>query len=54
MRTCRSGLPPATHAAVACDMAAAQPAVTMPHSAPVSSARRLPAASINSSIWTYC
>ena len=41
MRTCRSGLPPATQAAVACDMAAAQPALTMPHSAPVSSAEPL-------------
>ena len=54
MRTCRSGFPPATHAAVACDIAAAQPALTMPHSAPVSSARRLPTPSISSSSCTYC
>ncbi len=54
MRTCRSGLPPATHAAVACDIAAAQPELTMPHSAPVSSARRLPTAAITSSSCTYC
>ena len=54
MRTCRSGLPPATHAAVACDIAAAQPALTMPHSAPVSSASRLPTAAISSSSWACC
>ena len=51
---CRSGLPPAMQAAVAWEMAAAQPALTMPHSAPVNSASRLPAAAISSSIWTYC
>ena len=54
MRTCRSGLPPATQAAVACDIAAAQPALTMPHSAPVSSASRLPTASITSSRCACC
>ena len=32
MRTCRSGLPPATHAAVACDIAAAHPGA---HHAPL-------------------
>ena len=36
MRTCRSGLPPATQAAVAWVRAAEQPEVTRPHSAPVS------------------
>ena len=34
MRTCRSGLPPAIHAAVACVSAAEHPDVTSPHSAP--------------------
>ncbi len=42
IRTCRSGLPPATHAAVACVNAAEHPAVTSPHSAPVSAASRAP------------
>ena len=54
MRTCRSGLPPATHAAVACDIAAAQPELTMPHSAPVSSASRLPTAAMTSSSCACC
>ena len=33
---------------------AAHPALTIPHSAPVSSASRLPTAAINSSSCTYC
>ena len=45
MRTCRSGLPPATHAAWHA-YGGGTPVVTMPHSAPVSSASRLPAASM--------
>ena len=40
MRTCRSGFPPVTQAAVVCAIPAAQPAETRAHSAPVSSARR--------------
>ena len=54
MRTCRSGLPPATHAAVACVSAAEHPDVTRPHSAPVSAASRAPIASASSSRCTYC
>jgi len=49
MRMCRSGLPPATQAAVAWVRAAEQPLVTRPHSAPVSVARRAPIASASSS-----
>src|SRR5690242_4134306 len=45
----RTGSLPAMHAADARATAAALPQVTMPHSAPVSSANRLPAASISSS-----
>ena len=51
-RCMRSGLPPAIADAVQCVIAAQHPAVTMPHSAPLSSARRLPTPSISSSIWT--
>ncbi len=53
MRTCRSGLPPATQAAVACVNAAEHPDVTRPHSAPVSTARRAPIDSASSSRCTY-
>src|SRR6476646_743210 len=48
-RSILTGSLPATQAAVPSATAAALPQVTMPHSAPVSSARRLPAASISSS-----
>ena len=40
MRTCRSGFPPVTHAAVVCAMPAAQPDGDQAHSAPVNSASR--------------
>src|SRR6516225_2283274 len=50
----RTGSLPAMQAADANATAAALPQVTMPHSAPVSSASRLPAASINSSRLTNC
>ena len=49
-----SGLPPATQAAVTCLSPAAQPAETIPHSAPVNSASRRPTASANSSSCTLC
>ena len=48
----RSGFVPAREAVVQCVSAAQQPLVTMPQSAPVSSARRLLTPSISSSIWT--
>src|SRR4051812_6968212 len=48
-RTILTGSLPATQAAVPSATAAALPQVTMPHSAPVRSASRLPAASISSS-----
>src|SRR5215472_5822936 len=48
-RSILTGSLPATQAAVPSATAAALPQVTMPHSAPVSSASRLPAASISSS-----
>ncbi len=51
-RTWRSGFPPVTQAAVAWVSAAEQPVVTIPHSAWVSSERRLPIASASSSRWT--
>jgi simple sugar transport system permease protein len=50
-RCIRSGFAPARHAAVACVSAAAHPAVTIPHSAFVISARRRPTPSISSSRW---
>ena len=52
MRMSFSGLPPATQAAVTCFSPAAQPAETIPHSAPVSSASRRPTASASSSSCT--
>src|ERR1700745_2614537 len=48
-RNILTGALPATQAAVPSATAAALPQVTRPHSAPVSSARRRPAASISSS-----
>src|ERR1700689_1545195 len=51
-RCIRSGLPPAIAAAVQLVTPAQQPALTMPHSAPVNSLSRRPTASINSSMWT--
>src|SRR5437016_5129107 len=48
-RTIFTGSLPATQAAVPSATAAALPQVTMPHSAPVNSAMRFPAASISSS-----
>src|SRR5437763_9883278 len=48
-RSILAGSLPATQAAVPSATAAALPQVTMPHSAPVNSAMRLPAASISSS-----
>ncbi len=48
----RSGLPPAMADAVKCVMAAQHPAVTIPHSAPVNSARRWLTPSISSSMLT--
>src|ERR1019366_476854 len=51
-RCMRSGLPPAMAEAVKWVMAAQQPAVTMPHSAPVNSARRWLTPSISSSMLT--
>ena len=48
----RSGLEPAMQAAVQLVTAAQQPPLTMPHSAPVNSARRWLTPPINSSIWT--
>src|SRR5215469_9591900 len=48
-RSILTGSLPATHAAVPSATAAALPQVTRPHSAPVSSAIRRPAASISSS-----
>src|SRR5882724_408954 len=48
-RNILTGSLPATQAAVPSATAAALPQVTRPHSAPVSSARRFPAASISSS-----
>ena len=48
-RSILTGSLPATQAAVPSATAAALPQVTMPHSAPVSSAMRRPAASISSS-----
>ena len=52
MRCIFSGSPPVMQAAVAWASAAAQPLVTMPHSACVSSASLLPTDSISSSMWT--
>ena len=52
MRMSFSGLPPVTQATVTCFNPAAHPAETIPHSAPVSSAKRRPTASASSSIWT--
>ena len=54
MRISFSGLPPVTQATVTCFIPAAHPAETMPHSAPVISAKRRPTASASSSIWTKC
>ncbi len=48
----RSGLLPATQAAAASTMPAADPQVTSPASAPVTSAIRLPTARLSSSIST--
>src|SRR5438445_50724 len=53
-RSIFAGSLPATQAAVPSATAAALPQVTMPHSAPVNSAMRLPAASISSSRLTNC
>src|SRR5260370_18989212 len=53
-RSIRTGSLPATQPGVARATAAALPQVTRPHSAPVSSAMRRPAASISSSRLTKC